>query len=273
MIGPQSIDLRLNRRNPWLDMERAERAGLDELGNVLVREPDDADVETTELEQPRGPPVVRRSAVRVDDVRRKVLELGEWDELVTQVLLAPVEVVVAKPVQLEAHHVHELDRRRVAEEGGDRRRSADCVAGGHGEVAVACLRAIPVEPWREERRPADGEHRVSCTAATEVVRGLGQRDQLAVVVADVEDGDLNEVVAALHDVVEDLSAGVLRTWDAHQVREGRRKVDGTNLRDRVGDVPDAVTAGDEGAMHVDVALEVDQIRQVAMLAKEIGRAS
>ena len=65
------------------------------------------------------------------------------------------------------------------------------------------------------------------------------------------------------------STSVLRAGDAHQVREGRREVDGANLRDRVGDVSDAVARGDESAVHVDVALEVDQVRQVAVLAEEL----
>ena len=63
------------------------------------------------------------------------------------------------------------------------------------------------------------------TPGAQVVRGLGERRQLGVPVADVEDRDLAEVLGALDDVVEDRAAGVLRARDAHQERERRRDVD------------------------------------------------
>ena len=141
--------------------------------------------------------------------------------------------MVAEAVGREAHQVHELDRRRVPEERGDRRRRADGVACGHREVVVPGLRAIDVEPRLQERRAADRERRVDRSAAGQVVGGLGQRDELAVVVGDVEDRDLLVLPRRLREVVEDLAARILRAGDVHQERDRRRDVDRADVRDRV----------------------------------------
>ncbi len=68
--------------------------------------------------------------------------------------------------------------------------------------------------------PADGVGRV------------GQRGELAVVVADVEDRDLVQPVA-VQEVVQDRPAGVHRAGDAHQQRHRRRHVDRTEVLDGV----------------------------------------
>ena len=60
----------------------------------------------------------------------------------------------------------------------------------------ARLGRVRVEPRLEERRATDRECGVDARRR-EGVGGLGQRDQLAVVVADVEDRDLRQVVGAL----------------------------------------------------------------------------
>ncbi len=103
--------------------------------------------------------------LRVDDVRRHEREVRQRDQRVAQVGLALVEVVVAQPVGVEAHHVHDLDRRRVAEEARDRRRRPDRVAAGHRDRAARRLGAVDVEPRLQEGRAADREGRVGRAGA------------------------------------------------------------------------------------------------------------
>jgi hypothetical protein len=97
---------------------------------------------------------------------------------------------------------------------------------------------------------------------------LRQRPQLAVVVTDV-DGDLLELSRTQQQVVQDPPTGVLRTGDAHQDGERRRQVDRPHADHRVT-VTDARTGGHEDGVHVDVVGEVDQIREITVLAEELA---
>src|SRR6266536_3573887 len=206
----------------------------------------------------------------VDDVGRQVGEVGQRDQLGAQVVLAAVEVVVAEPVGAEAHLVHQLDRGRVPEEAGDRRGRADRVACRHGRGAVGGLGPVLVEPRLEEGGAADGEGRVGRATPGEVVGRLGQRHELAVVVADVEDRHLLELPGLRQELVEDPASGVPRTGDAEQERQRRGDVDGAHARQRVL-VAHAWARREEGAVHVDVVGQVDQVRQIAVLAEELRR--
>ena len=122
-----------------------------------------------------------------------IREFGQRDQLCCAGSRPAVEVVVAEAVDVDAHHVHELDRRLVPEEVRDRRRRTDGVAGG--QLDHAGLRRLT------RPRPRTISNHVLRNAeppmvnaalhpATRVVGRLAQRDQLAVVVADVEDRDL-----------------------------------------------------------------------------------
>src|SRR3972149_5942476 len=91
------------------------------------------------------PPFARRPPARScraggHDVGAQGGERRERDDVAKEVAETGVEVVVAHAVRREAHEVHELDRRRVAEEVRDRRSRADGVAAGHREDGPPCLR-------------------------------------------------------------------------------------------------------------------------------------
>src|SRR3989442_1246358 len=133
-------------------------------------------------------------------------------------VLPAVEVVIAEPIEIEAHLVHQLDRGLVAEEARDRRGCADRVTRGHGEGRPLRRRAEDIEPRLQECRAADSE------ARPERVGPFGQRNELAGVVADVEDVDLLQRGTARGDPIEDLAARVLRAGAALEELRRRREV-------------------------------------------------
>ena len=193
-------------------------------------------------------------------------------QLVPEVRGPAVEVVVAEPVEVEAHEVHELDRGLVAEERRDRRGRPDRVARGQRRDLAGRLGAVGVEPRLQERRAADRERRVGGARARHVVRRLGQRRELAVVVGDVEDLELVDLVPALDDVQQHLAARVLRLGDVHQVGDGRREVDRPHALDVLGGRLDVRPRRDERRVHVDVPRDVDEVGQVAVLTEELRRS-
>src|SRR5215204_4861466 len=148
-------------------------------------------------------------------------------------------------------------------------RFMNSIVGLSPKKAEIGLVAVHLEPLLQVGRAADREDRVAARRR-QVVGGLRQRHELAVVVADVEDRGLLEAVGVLDQVVEDPPAGVLRAGDVHQERERRRDVDRAQVVDVL--LLDQRPAYDEGRVHVDVVLQVDHVRQVAVLSEEAGRS-
>ena len=89
------------------------------------------------------------------------------------------------------------------------------------------------------------------------------------VVADVEDVISLYWPGFVVSVVQDLAAGVLRAGDAEQERERRREVDGADAGDGVAAVRDAGPAATNVACMLTLCGDVDQVRQVAVLAEEL----
>ncbi len=88
------------------------------------------------------------------------------------------------------------------------------------------------------------------------------------IVADIKDGNFPEAFPARHKFIHNTPARILWTGDVHQERNGWCKVDRTDICDRVL-VTNAWSRCHESAMHVDVMLEIHQIRQVAVLSEEL----
>ncbi len=262
-------DLGVDGRRRVGDLERVEVAGEDQRRQLGQRVADHAELEPVEAERPRGLPLGRQLAVRLEDgVRAEVRERCQRDQLVPQVRRPVVEVVVAEGVGRHPQHVEDLDRRLVAEEVRDRRRGADRVATGHRDVVAAVeaaqrLGAVRVEPRLEVRGAADAERRA------DRVGRLRQRDQLAVEVADVEDRGLLPAARAREQLVEDLAAGVRRAGDPHEEGDGRGQVDRADAVDRAL-LADARAGRHERGVHVHAARQVDGLRQVAVLAEELA---
>ena len=179
-----------------------------------------------------------------------------------------VEVVVSEPIRAESHQVHHFDGGQVLEERGDRRGRADRVSSRDREHQAGGIRAVEIEPRFEERRPTDAGRGCEGLLVVEAVGRGGERRQLSVVVADIEDGDLPQRRAIGERRVENLAAGLLRSGDAEQERDGRRDVDRADVR-HGHPGSDARTAGQEGRVQVDVVLQIDQIRQIPVLSEEL----
>jgi hypothetical protein len=90
-----------------------------------------------------------------------------------------------------------------------------------------------------------------------------------VVVADVEDRDLLDRTRVRDQVREDLAAGVLRAGDAKEERERRGQIDHPDAG-HGGLLADPRAGGHERRVHVHVVGDVDQVRQVAVLAEELA---
>ena len=78
-------------------------------------------------------PLGRRLPVGVFDIRRNAGECRQRDQRIAQIQLAFVEIVIAQSIEVEPHHVHNLDCRCIAEEGRDGRRSAERVHALSGQ--------------------------------------------------------------------------------------------------------------------------------------------
>ena len=100
-----------------------------------------------------------RQRIRVRSVVAPVLRVAPAVLHAPQLVGALVELVVAHGVQVQAHHVHGLDRRLVVEERRDERAGADQVAGRDEQrVRVGPLERPDVRG--EEGGPAGGHRRV-----------------------------------------------------------------------------------------------------------------
>src|SRR6185312_639329 len=128
----------------------------DERRGVVVREADDRELHAVEREGPALRPLRGWLARgRVDDVRGHVFEVRSRDERLAEVLRALVEVVVAQAIEIDAHEIHDVDRRRVAEERADRWGRTDRVAGGDRDRPRGLERLEAIEPRLEEGRATD----------------------------------------------------------------------------------------------------------------------
>ncbi len=175
-------------------------------------------------------------------------------------------VWLPKGLDVDAHLAHDWRRRLVLEEVRDRWRCpAERVTAGHVDRLGAGLGPIRVKPRLEESGPTEWEDR----RPGKVVRRLGERCQLGVPVADVEKGDLLQFLALVQDIEEDVAAGILWSGNSHQESDRRCDVDGAHPGLRFLVLVDARAFSDERRVHVDVPLQVDQFRQVAMLAEEL----
>ena len=88
------------------------------------------------------------------------------------------------------------------------------------------------------------------------------------VVADVQ--DLERLEPGLRrDLMEDPPTRVVRAVDAQEVGEGRREIDGRDPR-HIRRVADARACGDEGAVHVDRRIQVDELGEIPVLPEELA---
>ena len=152
----------------------------------------------------------------------------------------------------------------IAEEVRDRRGSPDQIASRERDRAIPGFVAVPVEPRFQIGRATDGVSRSS-----EGVSSLAERDELSVEVADGQDRGFLEAGLGFEQLVEDASAGIDRARDAHQEGDGGRQVDGADARHRPLLV-DARASRHEGGVHVDVRRQINRLRQVTVLAEELG---
>ncbi len=204
----------------------------------------------------------------IDDVGRQERVISQRDQRIPQVSLAAVEVVVSQAIRGESHHVHHLDGGRIAEEARDRRGRPNRIASCNGQRPARSFSAVDVEPWLQESRAPDSKGRIAGSRAGDVIRGFRERHELPVVVADVEDGGFLVPARTWQQFVQDPAPGILRTGDAHQEGDRRSEVHRADVGQWIL-VADSGAGGDKRGVHVDVVGQVNQLRQIAVLAKEL----
>ena len=87
-------------------------------------------------------------------------------------------------------------------------------------------------------------------------------------VVDPQQVGVEVAAASLEQLEQDPALGGLRGGDAHQEGQGGRDVDGLDAAHRPA-VADPGPGGHEGAVHVEVPVDVDHLRPVAVLAEEL----
>src|SRR5207245_2531281 len=134
----------------------------------------------------RGDPRRRHEpgAVRRDGVGGEVREAGVRHQR-AQVADAPVEVVIAQRIDVDAHEVRGQHGGDVVEERRQRRRGAERVAGRDHQRAAGIRRALGVEVGLERGGATDLARLTALDDA--------DRLDLAVPVADVDDRDSRNV--------------------------------------------------------------------------------
>ena len=129
--------LGVHRGGGVADVERVERAWEDERRRVLVREADQPDLDAVEARTSSTATTPSASCPAASTTLADTYGNCASGISVFRRYAWPLSKLwFPSPSAVEAHQVHELDRRRVAEEGRDRRSRADRVSGGDGDRAA-----------------------------------------------------------------------------------------------------------------------------------------
>ena len=132
------------------------------------------------------------------------------------------------------------------------------------------LGAVGVEPWLQEGGPADRERRVGRASAGERVGRLGERHELPVVVADVEDRDLLQLPRVREEVLRIFPRAFCGPgMPSRKASVGARSMARTPATGLCLRMPGP--AAMNVACMLTLSREVDQVGQVAVLAEELRR--
>jgi hypothetical protein len=162
----------------------------------------------------RRRPLLGEVTVAAGNIGREIGELCQRNEGIAEEALPLIKVVIPQSISVQAHQVHEFDGLRCP----------DRVARRHGygmqairvRLVAPSFGAVDIEPWLEESGTTNGKSRIDGSETAEGVGGLGEWNELAVIITNIKNGHLAQLACVVYDFIPNLSAGIVRPGDTQQ---------------------------------------------------------